>query len=151
MPDDAATVPPAWGELARATTTLTSGETLVHDWYSADAADTADGGPELMLRATDAAGAAALLPRVAAFFADRQGWHRRATDAVVAELSETTPTADELADAERDLVLQTVEVLPEGDVVLHLDDSCGEHLLDGYWPAVRFDTNDSVVEVTVEA
>jgi hypothetical protein len=70
---------------------------------------------------------------------------------VVAELSETTPTADELADAERDLVLQTVEVLPEGDVVLHLDDSCGEHLLDGYWPAVRFDTNDAVKEVTVEA
>ncbi|MFD7311748.1 hypothetical protein [Promicromonospora sp. NPDC059942] len=149
MPDDAATVPSAWGELARATTTLTDGEILVHDWYAADTA--ADGGPELMLRATDPVEAAALLPRLAAFFADPAGWHRRATDAVVAELSERTPTAEELADAARDLVLQTVEVHADGEVVLHLDDSCGEHLLDGYWPAVRFDMSGAAVEVTVEA
>lgn len=145
MPDDAATVPSAWGELARATTTLTDGETLVHDWY------TAGGDPEIMLRATDPDAAAALLPRLAAFFADPAVWHRRATDAVVTEFSERPPTAEELADAERDLVLQTVEVHADGEVVLHLDDSCGEHLLDGYWPAVRFDTSDAVVEVTVEA
>ncbi|MFE7506445.1 hypothetical protein [Promicromonospora sp. NPDC057488] len=150
MPDDAATVPSPWGELARATTTLTSGETLVHDWYSADAG-AADGEPELMVRATDAAAASALLPRVAAFFADRAGWQRRATDAVVKEFSAEEPTPDELAEAAHDLVLQTVEVLADGDVVLHLDDSCGAHFLDGYWPAVRFDADDVAVEVTVEA
>ncbi|WP_036970295.1 hypothetical protein [Promicromonospora kroppenstedtii] len=150
MPDDAATVPSPWGVLARATTTLTSGETLVHDWYSADG-DTADGEPELMLNATDAAAASALLPRVAAVHADRAGWHRRATDAVVNEFSTEEPTADELAEAARDLVLQTVEVLADGDVVLHLDDSCGQHFLDGYWPTVRFDADDVAVEVTVEA
>ncbi|MGW2093194.1 hypothetical protein [Promicromonospora sukumoe] len=151
MPDDATTVPSAWGDLTRATTTLTSGETLVHDWYDTSAADVADGEPELMLRATDAEAATALLPRVAAFFADRAGWHRRATDAVVAEFTTGEPTADDLAEAADDLVLQTVEVLPEGDVVLHLDDSCGQHFLDGYWPSVRFDTSDAAVEVNVEA
>jgi hypothetical protein len=87
MPDDATAVSSAWGELTRATTTLTSGETLVHDWYGTSGADVADGGPELMLRSTDPDAAAALLPRVAAFFADRSGWHRRATEAVVAEFS----------------------------------------------------------------
>lgn len=151
MPDDAATVPSPWGELTRATTTLTSGETLVHDWYSPEAASSADGEPDLMLNATDAAAASALLPRVAAFFADRAGWHRRATDAVVHEFSTEEPTADELAEAAHDLVLHTLEVLADGDVVLHLNDSCGQHFLDGYWPAVRFDADDVAVEVTVEA
>ncbi|MFD7022029.1 hypothetical protein [Promicromonospora sukumoe] len=151
MPDDATAVPSAWGVLTRATTTLTSGETLVHDWYGTSGADVEDGDPELMLRATEAGAAAALLPRVAAFFADRSGWHRRATDAVVAEFSTDTPTSDELDEAAEDLVLQTVEVLPAGDVVLHLDDSCGQHFLDGYWPAVRFDAADAVAEVSVEA
>ena len=151
MPDDAATVPSPWGELARATTTLTSGETLVHDWYTGDSTSSADGEPDLMLNATDADAAAALLPRAAAVFADRAGWHRRATDAVVTEFSAEEPTADELAEAADDLVLQTVEVLADGDVVLHLDDSCGQHFLDGYWPAVRFDADDVAVEVTVEA
>lgn len=150
MPDDAATVPSPWGELTRATTTLTSGETLVHDWYSVDG-EAADGEPDLMLNATDAAAASALLPRVAAFFADRAGWHRRATDAVVTEFSTEEPTEDELAEAAHDLVLHTLEVLADGDVVLHLDDSCGQHFLDGYWPAVRFDAADVAVEVTVEA
>jgi hypothetical protein len=35
--------------------------------------------------------------------------------------------------------------------MLHLDDTCGEHFLDGYWPAVRFGTDGSIVGVTIEA
>lgn len=139
------TVPSAWGELTRGTFTLTAGEVMVDDFFSLA------GEPELMVRTTDPADAAALLPRFEAFFADRSRWHRRATDAVVTRFSEEAPTTDELDDAEGDLVVQTVEVLADGDVVLHLDDSCGEHFPDGYWPAVRFGADDAVAEVTVEA
>ncbi|CAM3435391.1 hypothetical protein NODU109028_16805 [Nocardioides dubius] len=135
----------AWGELTRGTFTLTDGEVLVDDYFSLP------GEPELMVRTTDPVAAAALLPRLEAFFADRDGWHRRATDAVVTRFSEQAPTSAELDEAEGDLVLQTVEVLAGGEVVLHLDDSCGQHFPDGYWPAVRFGTGDVVAEVTVEA
>ena len=48
-------------------------------------------------------------------------------------------------------MLEAVEIEVEGELVLHLADSCGEHILDGYWPAVRFDREDGVVQVTVEA
>ena len=42
-------------------------------------------------------------------------------------------------------------VRDDGAVVLHLEDGCGEHFMQGYWPAVRFDDDGDVVEVTVEA
>ncbi|MFS3128975.1 hypothetical protein ACLM5J_11285 [Nocardioides sp. Bht2] len=135
----------AWGELTRGSFTLTDGEVLVDEYFSLP------GEPELMVRTTDPVAAAALLPRLEAFFTDRGRWHRRATDAVVTRFSDEAPTPGELDDAEGDLVLQTVEVLADGDVVLHLDDSCGQHFPDGYWPAVRFGRDDVVVEVTVEA
>ncbi|TBV83889.1 hypothetical protein EW028_24365, partial [Lysinibacillus sp. OL1] len=32
-----------------------------------------------------------------------------------------------------------------------LTDSCGLHFMDGYWPAVRFNGDDGVIEVTVES
>lgn len=139
------TVPSGWGSFSRASFTLTDGEVVVQDYF------VLDGTPELMLRATDAVAATALLPRLEAFFGDRDGWHRRATDAVVTQFSEEPPLAAELEDAERDLVLQTVEVLADGEVVLHLDDACGEHFPEGYWPAVRFSADGAVAGVTVEA
>lgn len=138
-----------WGGFTRATTTLTDGEVLVHDTYLLHA-ETAPA-PELMLTTADPDEAAALVERLGAFAADVPGWTRRATDAVVTHLSEETPAEAELDDAATDLALQTVEARPGGDLVLHLDDTCGEHLPHGYWPAVRFDASGAVAGVTVEA
>ncbi|WP_043807795.1 hypothetical protein [Rhodococcus triatomae] len=133
------------GVFTRATTVLTTGDTLVHDWY------VADGEPEFVLRTADAVEAAGLLPRLDAVLADGPGWHRRATDAVVTRFGDGDPEPAELDDAAHDLVLVTVEVHPGGEVVLHFDDSCGQHFVDGRWPAVRFDETGAVVDVTVEA
>lgn len=77
--------------------------------------------------------------------------HRRAVEAVVRRFSEDEPTADELAEAAGDLVAELVEPAADGGTVVHLTDSCGEHFLDRYWPAVRFDAAGEVVEVTVES
>lgn len=143
--DDIATIPSEWGGFTRGSTTLTDGEVLVHDWF------VADGTPEIMLRTANAAEAARLLPQLAVFFRDQAAWHRRATDAVVTQFSEDAPEQAELDEAETDLVLATVEAYPGGDVVLHFDDLCGEHLPEGYWPAVRFDGSGAVSAVTVEA
>ena len=65
--------------------------------------------------------------------------------------SEGEPTPDELAAAHDDLVVELVERHEDGSVVVHLADTCGEHFLDGYWPAVRFDAVGDVLEVTVES
>ena len=145
MSDDAENLRTPWGNLARAVTVLSDGERLVHDWY--------EGGehPAIMVHASDTDAAEQLLPRIAAFFADRSGWHRRATDAVVTAFSEEDPTAEDLDAAAVDLVLETIEVDADGGVRLHLKDSCGEHFIDGYWPAVLFDTADTITAVTVEA
>ncbi|MFT4082028.1 MAG: hypothetical protein QM638_05535 [Nocardioides sp.] len=145
MPQDPAEIPTEWGVFTRATTTLSDGEVMVFDWYATD------GEPELLLRTADAAEAVDLASRLAVFFADESGWHRRASDAVVTEFSEAPPEPAELDEAAADLVLETVEVHPGGDIVLHLDDSCGRHFLSGHWPAVRFDVDGVVTAVTVEA
>jgi enoyl-CoA hydratase len=76
---------------------------------------------------------------------------RRAVEAVVRRFSEDEPTPDELAEASDDLVVELVQRHDDGGTVVHLADSCGEHFLDGYWPAVRFDAVGDVVEVTVES
>lgn len=76
---------------------------------------------------------------------------RRAVEAVVRRFSEDEPTAQELAEAADDLVVELVQRRDDGGTVVHLADSCGEHFLDGYWPAVRFDAVGDVVEVTVES
>ena len=76
---------------------------------------------------------------------------RRAVEAVVRRFSEGEPTPDELAAAHDDLVVELVERHEDGSVVVHLADTCGEHFLDGYWPAVRFDAVGDVLEVTVES
>ncbi len=77
--------------------------------------------------------------------------HRRAVEAVVRRFGESEPGADELDDAASDLVPELVEPTADGGTVVHLADTCGEHFLDGYWPAVRFDAAGQVVEVTVES
>lgn len=138
-------IPSRWGEFVRSTKVLTGGETLILDSYELD------GEPELLLRTTDPEAGVGLLAQLTVFFDDRAVWQRRATDAVVTEFSERTPTAQELEDAAQDLVLQTVEVHSDLSVVLHLDDSCGLHFLQGHWPAVRFDADAKIVDVTVEA
>jgi len=76
---------------------------------------------------------------------------RRAVEAVVRRFSEDEPTAEELAEAAADLVVELVRRRDDGGTVVHLADSCGGHFLDGYWPAVRFDAVGDVVEVTVES
>ncbi|WP_308202301.1 enoyl-CoA hydratase/isomerase family protein [Cellulosimicrobium cellulans] len=76
---------------------------------------------------------------------------RRAVEAVVRRFSEDEPTAQEMAEAADDLVVELVQRRDDGGTVVHLADSCGEHFLDGYWPAVRFDAVGDVVEVTVES
>lgn len=134
-----------WGDFLRASTTLTDGTAMVHDWY------VRDGAPELVLQTPDHAAAQSLVAHLAPVLDDLPGWHRRAVEAVVVALSEEPPAAAEVEEAEGDLVVQTVEVLPSGGVVLHLDDSCGGHLPAGYWPAVRFGADGSVQGVTVEA
>jgi hypothetical protein len=145
VPDDAETLHTPWGDLTRAVTVLSDRERLVHDWY--------EGGedPAIMVHASDPETVTQLLPRAAAFFTDPSGWHRRATDAVVTAFSEGDPTSEELDDAVDDLVVETIEVHPDGGVRLHLKDSCGDHFMEGYWPAVLFDTADAVTAVTVEA
>jgi hypothetical protein len=145
MSADLPKIPSEWGEFSLATTTMSDGEVMVFNWYVAGVE------PELMLSTADAAEAAGLLPRLSAFFGDRSAWHRRATDAVVTRFSEAAPAPDELDDAEHDLLVATIEVRPGGELVLHLDDSCGEHFPEGYWPAVRFDEQGAVIDVTVEA
>lgn len=145
MSQDPPQIPSEWGVFTRAATTLSDGEVLIHDWYATD------GEPELVLRTPDPAEAVGLVSRLATFFADESGWHRRATDAVVAEFSEGPTEPAELDEAADDLILETVEVHPGGDLVLHLGDSCGRHFPSGYWPAVRFDVDAVVTAVTVEA
>lgn len=56
-----------------------------------------------------------------------------------------------VAPSAEDLQVSAVEVVADGSVVLHLDDTCGEHFLDGYWPAVHLGPQDQVVAVTVES
>ena len=89
-------------------------------------------------------------PRLLRALEHRAGLTRRAVEAVVRAFSDGEPTDAELAEAREDLLLDTVEADGEG-VVLHLTDTCGHHVLDGYWPAVRFDDAHDVARVTVEA
>ncbi|WP_330237612.1 hypothetical protein [Streptomyces sp. NBC_00525] len=105
----------------------------------------------LLLDTTDEARARRLLPRMRRAVADGALLRARAVEAVVHEFSETPPTRRELTDAHADLLLDTVVVDGASEVVLHLDDSCGEHIMEGYWPAVRFDTDNQVTDVTIEA
>lgn len=105
----------------------------------------------LLLDTEDTAEAQRLLPRLRRAVEGGTALRRRAVEAVVLEFSASPVTEEELSQAQADFLLDTIEVDDGRDVVLHLTDSCGEHVMDGYWPAVRFDAEDQVIDVTIEA
>ncbi|MFC4328417.1 hypothetical protein ACFPC0_11315 [Streptomyces andamanensis] len=105
----------------------------------------------LQLATTDPVEAHRLLPRLHHAVTHHADLHHRAVTAVVHTLGDGPPTPDDLTEAHTDLLLDTIEATSPTDLTLHLTDSCGTHLPDGYWPAVRFDGEDGVVGVTVEA
>ena len=141
---------PELGTLARATTELTDGSVLTHDWYSGTVI--IDGVElELMLEGTSPQDVTPLLPRVRETIADLTSLRRIASDAVVTNFSNGEPEPHELDDAASDLTLETIEAAADGTIVLHLIDSCGEHFPEGYWPAVHLGAGGDVEQVTVES
>lgn len=141
---------PELGTLARATSELTDGSVLTHDWF---VGTVSVGGTELdlMLEGTRLDDVAPLLPRLREVVARLDVLRRLATDAVVTNFSTGEPEPQELDDAFADLELETIEVSSDGRVILHLTDSCGEHFPEGYWPAAHLGVDDTVVQVTVES
>ncbi|MER7734737.1 hypothetical protein ABTX80_27970 [Streptomyces erythrochromogenes] len=105
----------------------------------------------LQLNTVDPSEVRRLLPRLRRVVEHQADLKRRAVEAVVHAFSDGAATAEDLAEAHDDLLLETIVAESNGDVLLHLTDSCGGHMLDGYWPAVRFDRDDTLVRVTVEA
>lgn len=141
---------PELGTLARATTELTDGSVLTHDWYSGTVI--IDGVElELMLEGTSPQDVTPLLPRVRETIADLTSLRRIASDAVVTNFSNGEPEPHELEDAASDLTLETIEAASDGTIILHLIDSCGEHFPEGYWPAVHLGAGGDVEQVTVES
>ncbi|THA34585.1 hypothetical protein E6R18_07400 [Streptomyces sp. A1277] len=104
----------------------------------------------LLLGTGDRVQARRLLPRLRRAVEDSAVLQQRAVEAVVHRFSTAPPTEEELTQSHADLLLDTVVVDDEREVVLHLNDSCGEHIMDGYWPAVRFDAQNQVADVTIE-
>jgi hypothetical protein len=141
---------PDLGIFTRATTELTDGTVLTHDWYAGrlirDGADV-----ELMLEATTVEEARERLPRLRDVVGDLTRLHRTATDAVVSAFSNGEPDAPDLDAAASDLEVEAVEVTDDGTVVLHLTDTCGEHFPEGYWPAAHLGPDGTVRTVTVES
>ncbi|OAN43091.1 hypothetical protein A4X16_08590 [Microbacterium sp. H83] len=141
---------PELGTLVRATTELSDGTVLTHDWYAGTV--TVDGAElEFMIEGTDADEAAALIPRVRETIGVLDVLRRLATDAVVTAFSTGTPEQHELDDAASDLVLDTLEASSDETVVLHFTDGCGEHFPEGYWPAVHLGADGQITQVTVES
>lgn len=141
---------PELGTFSRATTELSDGTVLTHDWYAGTV--TVDGEDlDLMLEGTSADEARALLPRVRETLASLDVLSRLATDAVVTAFSTASPEEHELDDAASDLVLETIEASEDRSIILHFTDSCGTHFPDGYWPAVHFGDDGQITQVTVES
>ncbi|MFJ4176066.1 hypothetical protein [Microbacterium sp. NPDC089696] len=141
---------PDLGTLVRATTELSDGTVLTHDWY-AGTVTVDDADLELMLEGTSADEARALIPRVRETIAALGGLRRLASDAVVTAFSQGTPEPAELDAAASDLSLETIEASADGTVVLHLIDTCGDHFPEGYWPAVHLGEDGQITQVTVES
>ncbi|MFK3678730.1 hypothetical protein ACI2IP_13440 [Microbacterium sp. NPDC090218] len=141
---------PELGTFTRATSELSDGSVLTHDWFvgtvSVEGAEL-----ELMLEGTTSDDVAPLLPRLREVVARIDTLRRIATDAVVTNFSTGEPEPHELEDAASDLKLETIEAAADGTVILHLIDDCGEHFPEGYWPAAHLDVDDAVVQVTVES
>lgn len=151
MSDENTTIDdPELGTFARARSELTDGTVLTHDWFvgtvSVEGTEL-----ELMLEGTTSDEVAPLLPRLRDVVKRLHTLRRIATDAAVTHFNTGEPEPDELDDAASDLTLETIEAAADGTVILHLTDSCGEHFPEGYWPAVHFDVDDSVAQVTVES
>lgn len=108
----------------------------------------------LTLNAADPEQARDLLPRLRRALENRSDLHCRAAEAVVHAFSDQPPTPAELADAHDDLQLTEIEAYTDAEdalIVVHLADSCGQHFADGYWPAVGFNRQDAVTDVSVRA
>ncbi|MEU1513242.1 hypothetical protein ABZ490_13950 [Streptomyces sp. NPDC005811] len=140
----------ALGVFARDVLELSDGTMLDSDFHSLTLP--LDGqSVDLLLQTQDPTEARSLLPRLRRAVEHRTELRRRAVEAVVTTFSTEPPTAEDLAEAAADLLTQAIVVDGTGEVILHFTDSCGRHLLDGYWPAVRFDEADAVIDVTVES
>ena len=156
-PDAAATVPAdrqitheVLGTFVREVTVFGNGEELDSPHFSATCG--MDGRElEMLLETEDPDEARSMLPRlmhVIDWFGD---FRDHAIEAIVRTFSTEPPTDADYADAQEDLAADTIVVEGDGQVILHFSDLCGEHFMDGYWPAVRFDVEDHVADVTVEA
>lgn len=141
---------PELGTLVRATTELSDGTVLTHDWYAGTVA--VDGDElDLMLEGTSVDEARALIPRVRQTIAALDVLQRLASDAVVTAFSTGDPEPHELDDAASDLSLDTIEASADETIVLHFTDTCGDHFPEGYWPAVHLGTDGQITRVTVES
>lgn len=151
MSDEQPTIDdPDLGVLTRATTELTDGSVLTHDWYGGTII--VDGDElDLMVEGSDPNDVTPLLPRLRETIAQLASLRRRASDAVVANFSSGEPEPHELDEAASDLSLETIEAASDGTIILHLTDTCGKHFPDGYWPAVHLGTGGDVEQVTVES
>lgn len=76
---------------------------------------------------------------------------RMVSDAVVTYFSDGQPEPHELDEAASDLRLETIEASTDGAVILRLADTCGEHFMEGYWPAVHLGASGDIEQVTVES
>lgn len=141
---------PELGMLVRATTELSDGTVLTHDWYAGTV--TVEGSElELMLEGSSADEARALIPRVRQTLAALDVLQRLSSDAVVTAFSTGAPEPHELDEAAFDLSLDTVEASADGTSVLHFTDTCGDHFPEGYWPAVHLGADGQITQVTVES
>lgn len=150
LPADRRIIDDVLGTFIRDAILLSDGDELIDDYFTQtrefDGCEVV-----LMIDTGDPAEARGLLPRLAQVV-ERFGELRHASvEAIVRCFSSTPPTDDQFADGARDLEPNTIVVDVDGDVVVHMTDLCGDHFLDGYWPAARFDADDEFVEVTVEA
>ncbi|MER5200784.1 hypothetical protein ACWD3J_46005 [Streptomyces sp. NPDC002755] len=84
----------------------------------------------LLLDTEGAAEAQRLLPRLRRAVERSTALCRRAVEAVVLEFSVSPVTEEELGQAQAYLLLDTIVVDDGMDVVLHLTDSCGRHVMD---------------------
>ncbi|WP_047521843.1 hypothetical protein [Microbacterium sp. ZOR0019] len=141
---------PELGAFTRATSELTDGSVLTHDWF-VGTVSVAGTELDLMLEGTTVDEVTPLLPRLREVIARLDVLRRLATDAVVTNFSTGEPEPHELDDAFADLALETIEASSDGTVVLHLTDTCGEHFPEGYWPAAHLGVDDTVDQVTVES
>lgn len=92
-----------------------------------------------------------LFPRLRRAVESSTALRRRAGEAVVLEFSAFLVTEEELSQAQAALLLETIAVDDGRNVLLHLTDSSGQHVMDGYGPAARFDMDGRMADVAIKA